>query len=258
MLFTFGNICVGLISEPYWPPLLWRERVGVRGKRIEDMKSKQIKPPIFYPVSLNIQAKRCVVIGGGKVALRKVKSLLDCGARVSVISPEPHVEIVRLSKEKRIHLIQRDYEAQDLKKAVIAIACTDVKEVNRKVVDEAKKARVLVNVADDPELSDFIIPSFFRRGNLTVSVSTSGKSPALARKIRMKLEESFGKEYPSLLSIIGEVRSTLKKKGYIVDADLWQDALDLDTLIQLVRSGQRNKAKDILLNKLKGHKPESV
>ena len=218
------------------------------------MKSKQIKPPIYYPIFLNIQGKRCVVIGGGKVALRKVKMLLDCGANVSVISPKPHPDMAKLSKERAIHLIQRDYEARDLKEAVIAIACTDVKEVNRKVADEAKKAGILVNVADDPEPSDFIIPAFFRRGNLTLAVSTSGVSPALARKIRMKLEKSFGEEYASLLSLIGEVRSTLKEKVYIVDVEAWQEALDLDLLIQLVRSGQRKKAKVILLSKLEAHK----
>jgi len=232
--------------------------VGVRGNRIEDMKSKHIKPPIYYPIFLNIQGKRCVVIGGGKVALRKVKMLLDCGANVSVISPKPHPDIAKLSKERAIHLIQREYETQDLKGAVITIVCTDVKEVNRKVADEAKKAGIPVNVADDPEPSDFIIPAFFRRGNLTLAVSTSGVSPALARKIRMKLEKSFGEEYTSLLSLIGEVRSTLKEKGYIVDAETWQEALDIDLLIQLVRSGQRKKAKVILLSKLKGHKPESA
>ena len=222
------------------------------------MKNKDSKPPVYYPIFLNIKGKRCVVVGGGQVALRKVERLLDGGANVFVISPIPHPEIKKLSKQKAIHLIQRDYKAGDLKDAVITLACTDVKEVNRKVADEAKKAGILVNVADDPEPSDFIIPSFFRRGNLTVAVSTSGKSPALARKIRMKLEKSFGEEYASLLSLIGEVRSTLKEKGYIVDAETWQEALDIDLLIQLVRSGQRKKAKAVLLSKLKGHKPESA
>jgi siroheme synthase-like protein len=222
------------------------------------MNKKTSKRIVYYPVSLNIQGKRCVVIGGGKVALRKAKMLLDCGANVFVISPKPHPDIARLSKERTIHLIQRDYEAQDLKGAVIAIACTNVKEVNRKVADEAKKAGILVNVADDSEPSDFIIPAFFRRGNLTLAVSTSGKSPALARKIRMKLEKSFGEEYASLLSLIGEVRSTLKEKGYIVDAEAWQEALDIDLLIQLVRSGQRKKAKVILLTKLEARKAESA
>jgi len=214
------------------------------------MKSKESKPPFYYPIFLNIHNKNCVVVGGGKVALRKVKMLLECGAKVVVISPKIHRDLSQLAKDKAIQLIKRDYERGDLKEAVIAISCTDVKEVNRKVADEAKKTGVLVNITDDLEPSDFIIPSFFRRGNLTVAVSTSGKSPAFARKIRMKLEKSFGEEYASLLSLIGEVRSTLKEKGYIVDAEAWQEAIDLDLLIQLLRSGQRKEAKAIMVRKL--------
>jgi len=215
------------------------------------MKRKDSQPPVYYPVFLDIKGKRCVVVGGGQVALRKVKMLLDSRASVFVISPNPHPEIIRLSKREAIHLIQRDYKVEDLKDAVITLACTDVKEVNRKVADEARKARVLVNVADDPDRSTFITPSFLKRGNLTVAVSTSGISPALARKIRTKLEKSFGEEYGSLLSLIGEVRSKLREKGYRVGTETWQEALDLDLLIQLVRSGQRKKAKAILLTKLK-------
>jgi len=154
------------------------------------MNKKNSKAVVFYPTFFNLQGKRGMVVGGGEVALRKVKMLLDGGAKVTVISPRPHPEIVKLSKEKAIHLIQRDYEAGDLKDAVIAMVCTDKEKVNRKVADEAKKAGVLVNVADHSEPSDFIIPSFLRRGNLIVAVSTSGVSPALARKIRTKLEKS--------------------------------------------------------------------
>jgi siroheme synthase-like protein len=218
------------------------------------MKKKDSKPPAYYPIFLNVQGKKCVVVGGGQVALRKVKILLDGGANVFVISPTPHPETKKLSKRKAIHLIQRDYKAGDLKDAVISLACTDVKGVNRKVADEAKRAEVLVNVADDPEQSDFISPSLFKRGNLTVAVSTAGVSPALAKKIRTKLEKSFGEEYASLLSLIGEVRSKLKEKGYRVGTEAWQEALDLDLLIRLVRSGQRKKAKAILLNKLQAPK----
>jgi len=215
------------------------------------MNKKNSKAVVFYPTFFNLQGKRGMVVGGGEVALRKVKMLLDGGAKVTVISPRPHPEIVKLSKEKAIHLIQRDYEAGDLKDAVIAMVCTDKEKVNRKVADEAKKAGVLVNVADHSEPSDFIIPSFLRRGNLIVAVSTSGVSPALARKIRTKLEKSFGEEYATLLSIIGEVRSTIKEKGIIVGEEAWQEALDLDTLISLVEAGQREKAKTLLLSKLK-------
>jgi siroheme synthase-like protein len=105
-------------------------------------------------------------------------------------------------------------------------------------------------VVDDPGPSDFIIPSFFKRGNLTVAVSTSGVSPALARKIRTELEKNFGEEYASLLSLVGKVRSALKKKEHPAAAEAWQEALDLDSLLQLLRSGQKKKAEAILLSKL--------
>jgi len=217
------------------------------------MRVKEAKSPTYYPIFLSIQGKNCVVIGGGNVALRKVKALLDCGAKVTLISPKPHPQIVKLSKGRAIHFIQRDYEKEDLEEAVIAFACTDVKKVNRKVAEDAKKVGVLVNVADDPGPSNFIIPSFFRRGNLTIAVSTAGVSPALARKIRMKLEKSFGKEYALLLSIIGEVRSAMKKKGIILGGEAWQEMLDLESLIQLLQAGQREKAKTYLIGKLKVH-----
>jgi siroheme synthase-like protein len=170
-----------------------------------------------------------------------------------MICQKLHPEIVKLSKKRAIHFIQRDYEKEDLGDAAIAFACTDVKKVNRKVAVDAKEAGILVNVADDPGPSDFIIPSFFRRGNLTVAVSTAGVSPALARKIRTKLEKSFGKEYGPLLSILGEIRSTTKKKGIIVEPEIWQEALDLDSLIHLLQAGQQKKAKTYLMGKLKVH-----
>ena len=120
--------------------------------------------------------------------------LLQGGANIFVITPNPHPEIEKLSKGKAIHLIRRDYKAGDLKDALVTIVCTNAKEVNCKVADQAKKAGVLVNVADDPDRSDFISLSFFKRGNLIVAVSPSGISPALARKIRTKLEKNFGEE----------------------------------------------------------------
>ncbi len=177
---------------------------------------------------------------------------------MTVISPRPHPEIVKLSKQKAIHLVAHDYKAGGLKGAVVVFACTDVKEVNCRVADEARKARVLVNVADDSEESDFIIPSFFRRGNLTVAVSTSGVSPALAKKIRVRLEKSFAVEYAPLLSLIGEVRSALKEKGCIVDTETWQEALDLDLLMRLAKAGQWKKARTFLLNKLKAAEKRST
>jgi siroheme synthase-like protein len=218
------------------------------------MNLKKSEPRPYYPILLSLQDKKCVVVGGGMVALRKVKALLDCGAEVTVISPKPHAELSRLFKNKAIQLLQRDYERGDLKDAALSIAATDVKEINRKVAEASKKNGTLVNVVDDSERSDFIVPSSFRRGNLSVAVSTSGASPALAKKIRVKLEKNIGMEYAYLLSLIAEIRSEIKQKGIRVSAKAWEEALDLDSLLQLLKGGQREKAKANLLGKLKPKK----
>lgn len=220
----------------------------------EEMKKRKSYTPVYYPIMLNIQGKRCVVIGGGNVALRKVRMLLDCGANVTVVSPKPHLGMAKLSEKKAIHLIHRNYKVGDLMDATIAVASTDVREINRTVAHEAKKLGILVNVVDDPRLSSFIPPSFFRRGNLTIAVSSAGTSPALARKIRTNLEKSFGKEYATLLSLISEVRCALKERGCAVDGEAWQEALDLESLIRLMQKGQRKKAKTLLLSKLEAYR----
>jgi siroheme synthase-like protein len=209
---------------------------------------------IYYPIMLNIKGKRCVVVGGGKVALRKIKVFLECGGKVTVISPALHQDLILLAQDKGIRLIKRDYETRDLDGAFVVIAATDLEEINRNVAHEAKKRGILVNVVDDPGESDFIVPSFLRRGDLTIAISTGGTSPALAKKIRTKLEQDFGKEYGLLLPLIGEVRSTVKEKEIMVREEAWQEALDLDSLIRLMQKGQRNKVKTLLLSKLKAYR----
>jgi precorrin-2 dehydrogenase/sirohydrochlorin ferrochelatase len=216
-----------------------------------EVKRKEKKNKVYYPVFLEIHGKRCVVVGGGNVALRKVKMLLDCGATVTVVSPTFLPEFDSLTGNKAICLIHRGYRSGDLKEAAMVIAATDEKDVNEKVGTEARKTGILVNVVDDPTHSDFIVPSFFRRGDLTLAISTMGKSPALAKKIRTKLEQDFGKEYGSLITLIDEVRLELRKKGFVVSAEVWQRALVLDLLIDLVRSDQMGKAKATLLSRLR-------
>jgi siroheme synthase-like protein len=140
--------------------------------------------------------------------------LLECGGEVTVVI-EASSGVGKLSEEGAIHVVPRDYEAGDLKEAFLAVAGTNVKEVNRRMADDAKKEGALLNVVDDPEQSDYIVPSLFRRGDLTVAISTGGTSPALARKIRKKLEQEIGEDYALLSSLIGEVRSIVKKKGIL-------------------------------------------
>ncbi len=212
------------------------------------MRGNHISP--YYPIFLSLSGKRCVVIGGGEVALRKVKALLEYEAKVEVISPDFCPELGQMTEKETIHLSQRSYNSGDLQGAFIVIAATDNSEINRKVAEEARERGILVNVVDDPEQSDFIVPSYLRRGALTIAVSTAGRSPALARKIRTRLEKEFGTEYASLVLLIDEVRSELKKQGIKVNGDAWQEAIDLDLLNGRLSAGQGEEAKAILLSNL--------
>jgi len=217
---------------------------------------KRPHPLAYYPVFLSIRGKRCVVIGGGVVALRKVRGLLDCGAEVTVVSPTLHPDLAHLAEVGQISPIRREFKPGDLAGSIIAIAATDERVINQKVSDEARDRGVLVNVVDSSEQSDFIIPSFFRRGDLTVAVSTAGMSPALARKIRTKLEGLLGEEFAPVLSIIGDVRSGFRRQGIGVAVDAWQEALDLDLLIGLVKEGRLEEARDVLRARLEAHQGE--
>jgi precorrin-2 dehydrogenase/sirohydrochlorin ferrochelatase len=221
------------------------------------MKSKKRKTTTYYPVFLNLQEKKCVVIGAGDVALRKIRMLLHCGAKVTVISPTVRMKVSRLAKAGFIELQRRSYRRGDLKKAAVVISATNRGGVNQAVMDEARRHGILINVVDDPGRSDFIVPSLFRRGGLTIAISTSGMSPALAKKIRVRLEADFGGEYISLLNLVEQIRSQLRKKKVRVSAGTWQNALDLDRLVDLIREGRTEKAKSILLRKLKVDKKDN-
>jgi siroheme synthase-like protein len=204
----------------------------------------------YYPLFLNISDKRCVVAGGGSVALRKVKTLLEHGAEVIVISPDLCSGLTGLAENRQIQVHRRQYRQGDLKDVFIAVAATDNKDINREIMNEARTEAVLINIVDDAENSDFIVPAHMRREDITIAVSTAGKSPALARKIRTKLEKEFGEEYNNLCKLISETRSEIKKRGLNINNDTWQQGLDLDTLIDLLKKGDREKAKTFLYNKL--------
>lgn len=207
--------------------------------------------PAYYPVSLNIKGRKCVVVGGGEVARRKVKALLEHGATVTVISPKLGPELIQLAEHGEIEALNRKYQTGDLTDSFAVIVATDDSDTNRQIVREAKDRAVLVNVVDDAQNSDFIVPSFLRRGDITIAVSTAGRSPALARKIRTRLEKDFSEEYAALARLLDEVRAGLKKKGVTVGGDDWQEALDLDELIELLRKGEREKARRLILSRLK-------
>jgi precorrin-2 dehydrogenase/sirohydrochlorin ferrochelatase len=167
----------------------------------------------YFPVFLDLQDKSCVVVGGGRVAERKVKTLLTAGARVKVISPQLTRPLARLESEDRIVHYPRLFRRKDLRNAFLTIAATDDRAVNQRVFQEATKHRIPVNVVDDPAHSSFIVPSLVKKKDLVVAISTSGRSPALARLLRQKLEKEIGHEYARFLRLLGAVRRKMIPLG---------------------------------------------
>jgi precorrin-2 dehydrogenase/sirohydrochlorin ferrochelatase len=163
-----------------------------------------------YPALLNLQGRRCVVVGGGRVAGRKAEGLLEAGARVLVIAPELHEEVQALADAGRVQVELREYQAGDLSDCFLVIAATNDGAVNEAVWRESEQRRVLINTVDDPPRCNFYVPAVVRRGALTLAVSTDGKSCALAAKLRRELEAQYGPEYEQLLELLGELRERMK------------------------------------------------
>jgi precorrin-2 dehydrogenase / sirohydrochlorin ferrochelatase len=164
---------------------------------------------MLYPINLDIKSKLCLVIGGGEVAFRKIKSLLECQAKVTVVSPQFHPEILKLAKAKQIKIIKRKYQTSDLQKVFLVIGATNDNKVNQQIAEEAKKRQILVNIVDVPNLCNFQVPASIRRGMLMITVSTNGKSPALTKYLKKQLEEQFGPEYTEYLDLLGKWRKKL-------------------------------------------------
>lgn len=161
----------------------------------------------FYPIFLQLKNKICVVVGGGDVAARKVTALLECGAVVRVVSPDLLPELAARAASNLIQVSRLPFNEESLTDAFIVIAATNNRLVNRQVAEYCRDRGILVNVVDAPDLCDFIVPATVRRGPLTLAVSTGGKLPAMARKIRIKLEEDFDEAYGELLTALGEART---------------------------------------------------
>ena len=198
-----------------------------------------------YPVYLNLKDKKCLVVGGGKVAERKVNSLLDCGARVYVVSPRLTEWLTEAAADGRIISVRRNYSATDLEDAFLVIGATNNQKINCRVADDCSERNILVNIVDSPAGCNFIVPAVLRQGPLCISVSTEGKSPMLARKIREDLESAFGTEYSEFLDLMGNVREHII--GSVPEADRRRDIfyrLVYSDIIDLLRDGQHEKVKE--------------
>lgn len=163
----------------------------------------------YLPVTMDLAGRRCVVVGGGRVATQRSELLIAAGADVTVVSPTVTDRIRGLCAEGRLEVRLRTYRRGDLRGVHLAFDTTDDGTVHDRVAAEAFDEGVMLNVADRPERCDFIMPAILRRGDLTIAVSTSGRCPALAAKIREGLEERFGPEYAVVVEILGRVREAL-------------------------------------------------
>jgi precorrin-2 dehydrogenase/sirohydrochlorin ferrochelatase len=183
---------------------------------------------------LDLKGKRCVVIGGGKVAQRKVTSLVKANAKVTVVSPDLTKSLRQMTARKKIHYINDYFKKKYVKEAFLVIGAANNPEVNHHVFEAASKVNKLVNIVDSPDKCNYIVPSVIKRGDLLISVSTGGKSPALAKKIRKELEKQFGKAYGDFLSLMEELRQKVfaqfqhtKYRNKIFQALVDSEILDL-------------------------------
>jgi precorrin-2 dehydrogenase/sirohydrochlorin ferrochelatase len=197
-----------------------------------------------YPINLvALENRRCVVVGGGEVAQRKVESLLEASAeRVVVISPRLTKKLKALVQANRIAHRPRGYQPGDLEDALLVIAATDDPDVNRQVWQEAQERRLLVNVVDDPDRCNFFAPSVVRSGDLTISICTGGQDPALSARLRQELEPRFGPEYAAFLEIAGTLRDRVGRELSGQHRSRFWYALADSPMLTLLKEGKRQEA----------------
>ena len=205
-----------------------------------------------YPAVLLLEGRLAIVIGGGVIGERKVRTLLDAGARVRVITRDTTRGLRAMADDGRIELVERPYESGDLAGAAVVIASTDSRETNRAIFTEAHAEGIPVNCVDDVEHCTFIAPSIVRRGDLMIAISTGGTNPALAVRIRERLEREFGDEYERYLELIAKLKAEAPLAATQTErADAWYRIVDSDVL-DLVREGRLDEAWSRALALLEG------
>jgi len=201
----------------------------------------------YYPVFLELEGKTALVVGGGRVAQRKVETLMECGAFVHLVSRELTDRLAELIDAGRVRLLGQEFREEHLAGVFLVFIATNDMELNRKVSESARDLGLLVNVADQPAHCNFIVPSIVTRGDLLLAISTSGKSPALARKIREELEDRFGAEYETLLTLMGRLRKEVLSLGLAQEENsrIFHEIVD-SPVLEVLSQGNREEVKAIL------------
>ena len=205
----------------------------------------------FYPIFLNLQGRRCIIIGGGQIAEGKILKLIDSGAKIIVISPDATQGIRDAVDRGDIEFNLRKYQASDLEGAFLVIAATNDRVVNQEIFEEAERLGVLLNAVDDPPRCSFIAPAVVERGPVTLAISTGGASPALARKLRETLAKSPALDWAEATSVLSKARQLIKEQQTAVDPQRWQCCMPQE-LLELVQSGRENEALELLMDGLLG------
>jgi precorrin-2 dehydrogenase len=206
-----------------------------------------VKP---YPIMMSLRGKQAIVVGGGRVGLRKVMGLLDSGAQVIVISPDLSQELQEMERQGRIEWIPETFDASLLDRypgAILVFGTTDQREVNVAVYKACVYRKILCNIADVPDLCTFIVPAVITQGDLMIAVSTGGASPALARRIREDLQQHFGPEYGEMTHVLGELRKIVLRTGGAPDENkkIFREIVNSEVLAAL-RENDRERVLDIL------------
>jgi precorrin-2 dehydrogenase/sirohydrochlorin ferrochelatase len=201
----------------------------------------------YYPIHLDIRGRCCLVVGGGSVGTRKTETLLDCGARVTVISPQASARLQELAHAGSISLKNRGYRTTDLEGIFLVIGATDDETLNQQISHDADSRNTLCNIADRPDVCNFILPSIVHRGDLVITISTSGKSPALSKHLRKSLEDQFGEEYDQFLQLMGSIRKILLRQSPEPEAhkQLFNQLIN-SGLLDLIRDGKKNEINRLL------------
>lgn len=208
---------------------------------------------LLYPVNLNVKDKRCLVVGGGNVAYRKVVTLLEFGAEVVLVSPELCEKLEALAVQSAIHIHKREYKSEDAGGAFLIFAATNNLNLQQQIAEDATKYNVLLNSATDPQRCDFQVPAHFRRGELQVAISTSGASPAVSRMIRERLEKSFGDEYEYAICLLRLIRQRIvgPDSKSSVNRELLEGVLQ-DDIISCIGQQDWHRLKLVLEKNLSG------
>jgi precorrin-2 dehydrogenase/sirohydrochlorin ferrochelatase len=208
-----------------------------------------------YVLCLKLINRPCLVVGGGEVAERKVKTLYSAGACITVIARKINGRLRQYTKEHAITLMVREVGEEDLKEKLLVIAATDDRQTNREIAAQARRAGALVNVVDSPEESDFFVPSTFNRGDLTIAIATCGKMPALSRRIREQIEKQFGNEYESYIQLLERARDNIyKSNSHTAERKkkLIEELLDLP-LLALLKDGRKEEVQQMIQVFLRKH-----